>query len=139
MKIIQEREIVTTTIYSHTFDYEGYVGWGCMFDCSKEGRVNLFKMADPAQQNYLSCLLGFQAGKKVIDKGIISWQETYKREAKGLCDCGEEVYLGGFTNTCDKCGKDYNWAGQELAPRECWGEETGESYSDIMTPLGEDW
>lgn len=47
------------------------------------------------------------------------------------CRCGRELETPGFTNTCD-CGADYNWAGQELAPREQWGEETGESLSDIL-------
>lgn len=51
--------------------------------------------------------------------------------AIGKCDCGTEVELDGFTNTCDGCGSDYNWAGQLLAPREQWGEETGEHPADI--------
>lgn len=50
----------------------------------------------------------------------------------GLCDhCGKEVELYSFTNTCD-CGADYSISGQRLAPRSQWGEETGESYSDIV-------
>lgn len=48
------------------------------------------------------------------------------------CDCGEEVFCQGFTSTC-ACGADYNSSGQLLAPRDQWGEETGESYSDIMS------
>ncbi len=51
----------------------------------------------------------------------------------GDCDvCGTEVELGHFTCTCDKCGADYNWGGQRLASRSQWGEETGESLSDIL-------
>ena len=54
------------------------------------------------------------------------------RALVGLCNhCGTKVDLGGFTNTCRKCGTDYNWGGQELAPREQWGEETGEHPADI--------
>jgi hypothetical protein len=52
--------------------------------------------------------------------------------ALGVCSCGTNVLLEGFTNTCDNCGKDYNLGGQELAPRSQWGEETGESLSDIL-------
>lgn len=48
-----------------------------------------------------------------------------------LCDCGREVLCDRFTNTCD-CGADYNFAGQRLADRSQWGEETGESLSDIL-------
>jgi len=49
----------------------------------------------------------------------------------GECVCGREVMLYSFTNACD-CGRDYNMSGQELAPRSQWGEETGESASDIL-------
>jgi hypothetical protein len=48
------------------------------------------------------------------------------------CDCGEELECPDFTNTCE-CGADYNSGGQRLAPREQWGEETGESLSDILS------
>ena len=62
--------------------------------------------------------------------------------AVGRCSCGREVVLGGFTNSCE-CGRDYNSAGQELAPRSQWGEETGESLSDILLadvdPFGEEY
>ncbi len=52
--------------------------------------------------------------------------------AVGECNrCGADVHLYGFTNTCE-CGADYNMSGQELAPREQWGEETGESLADIL-------
>ena len=47
------------------------------------------------------------------------------------CDCGAELECQNFTNTCE-CGADYNSAGQRLAPRDQWGEETGESLADIM-------
>jgi len=47
------------------------------------------------------------------------------------CACGRTVACEGFTNTCE-CGADYNWAGQRLEPRACWGEETGETAADIL-------
>ena len=47
------------------------------------------------------------------------------------CDCGRQVQLTGFTNTC-ACGADYNSCGQRLGPRSQWGEETGEQLSDIL-------
>lgn len=47
------------------------------------------------------------------------------------CACGQTLETPGFTNTCE-CGADYNWAGQRLAHRSQWGEETGESLSDIL-------
>ena len=45
------------------------------------------------------------------------------------CTCGRKVECPNFTNTCD-CGADYNFAGQLLAPRDQWGEETGEHWFD---------
>jgi hypothetical protein len=47
------------------------------------------------------------------------------------CECGREVVCYGFTNECE-CGRDYNMSGSLLAPREQWGEETGESLADIF-------
>jgi hypothetical protein len=46
------------------------------------------------------------------------------------CACGRKVYCQGMTTTCE-CGREYNWAGQQLAPRNQWGEETGEHPSDL--------
>lgn len=59
----------------------------------------------------------------------------------GRCVCGNEVPLLDFINTCERCGRDYNMLGSLLAPRSQWGEETGESISDILRPFspGEDW
>lgn len=49
-----------------------------------------------------------------------------------ICVCGAKVYVPGFTNTCEKCERDYNWGGQLLASRSQWGEETGETADDIL-------
>lgn len=49
------------------------------------------------------------------------------------CQCGNVMVQGsGYFPTdylCNKCGKEYNSAGQSLAPRSQWGEETGEVFS----------
>ena len=55
----------------------------------------------------------------------------YREPAVGQCDCGAHVTLQGFTNTCDRCGADYNMSGNRLADRAQWGEETGEHLADI--------
>lgn len=49
----------------------------------------------------------------------------------GKC-CGKHMSFSNFTNTYDCCGSDYNASGERLAPREQWGEDTGESLADIM-------
>ncbi len=59
--------------------------------------------------------------------------EVIKMQPKIItCSCGRKVSCYEFTNTC-RCGADYNWCGQRLASREQWGEETGESASDILS------
>ena len=47
-----------------------------------------------------------------------------------LTCCGEDLILFNNTNTCPICGADYNMSGDRLAPREQWGEETGEYWQD---------
>ncbi len=44
--------------------------------------------------------------------------------------CGEDIVCRDFTQTCPHCEADYNMSGHRLAPREQWGEETGEHWSD---------
>lgn len=48
------------------------------------------------------------------------------------CDCGHFLHWPGPGRdyNCERCGRDYNSAGQLLAPREQWGEETGETAAD---------
>ena len=46
--------------------------------------------------------------------------------------CGHRLLCPDFTNTCPRCFTDYNWVGARLAPREQWGEETGETAADIL-------
>jgi len=72
---------------------------------------------------------------ELYKQGILSGMKPneYTEWAKIIpvvnCSCGEEIECTSFTNTCD-CGNDYNFAGQLLAPREQWGEETGEDWHD---------
>lgn len=48
------------------------------------------------------------------------------------CDCGATMDWEGPGRDvhCDRCGAEYNSAGQLLAPRSQWGEETGETAAD---------
>lgn len=57
--------------------------------------------------------------------------ETYERPVVEVKCCGQWMRVTGrFTTTCDDCGPDYNGNGSRLAPREQWGEETGEHWSE---------
>ena len=129
MKILKRREHKEIVSYYRVFDYEDSPGSGFSFDCDALGQV--FISNECAEKNYQSCLTGKVNGKKVVDQGIEKIANWHSDPAIGECQCGEQVVLWGFTNACE-CGRDYNSAGQELADRSQWGEETGESLSDIL-------
>lgn len=67
-------------------------------------------------------------------KDIRVYEASYWEPSMWICHCGEEIYGNGPGDDfgCDNCHRDYNAFGQELAPREQWGYETGEHYVDIV-------
>lgn len=50
------------------------------------------------------------------------------------CNCGEGVSLNdaargpNYSAQCQKCGQLFNLSGQQLAPKEQWEEDYGDSY-----------
>ena len=128
MKIIQQRETHEEVEYRLFYERVECSGSGFSFPCDENGNVNLAEMTPTG--SYQKCLNG---EIQVKDGKIITFRHTYTEPAIGLCDCGKEVELFGFTNTCEGCGRDYNMSGQLLASRSQWGEETGESLSDILS------
>ena len=128
MKILQRREHKTSVSFNHFFERKDERGAGFMFSCDESGKPLL--MNPDAERNYQECLSGANG---LIDHGVSCHEHSYVEPAVGECnDCGESVCLSGFTNTCE-CGADYNMSGQQLASRSQWGEETGESVSDILS------
>jgi len=123
MKILSKRTPVETKIYYREFENTNSTG-GSSFACDKDGK--LLKES----KYYEDSLKDVENGLK-IDLGIVEYTSRHVEPAIGECSCGEKVELKGFTNTCE-CGADYNMSGQLLAPREQWGEETGEHLSDIL-------
>ncbi len=136
-------------------------GAGCSFPCDKDGNVDLASLHPCAVDNYNQALSGFNhhivgamyhtvrdaegdvtyipfyctgrwETQTVRDEGVVVSEHVYNQPAVGECGCGKHVTLHGFTNTCE-CGRDYNSSGQLLASRSQWGEETGESLSDILS------
>jgi hypothetical protein len=129
MKIIKPRRDIENKEYERSFAWRDYhhLSAGFSFSCDADG--NFLPMVPAAEANLQRCLDGTY---DVIDEGIRCRKWTHTEPAVGQCRCGAEVELDGFTNTCDNCHADYNWAGQLLAPRSQWGEETGEHLSDIL-------
>lgn len=130
MKIIRYRETREEITYNLTFEWSKCPGAGFSFSCDENGNVDVENMNPAAKENLKKCLCGeYDVGYT----GVIKSTNSYTESAIGICNiCEEEVYLDGFTNTCEKCGTDYNMSGQQLASRRFWGEETGESLSDIL-------
>lgn len=140
MQIIQQSRVVEGVHYERYFSYAGHEGWGFGFPCDANGRLAPFE-TDAAEENYRKCIENTH-DKAVEDRGVVAHPYRYREPAVGRCVCGSTVSLGHFTNPCE-CGRDYNSAGQLLAPRSQWGEETGESVSDILMadsdPFGGDY
>jgi hypothetical protein len=130
MKIIRHREIEEGCTYSLVFDYVGEYNCGFSFPCDAQGNVDRLNPA--AANNYAACVAGTVGGSTVQAPRIHRYDWTRAVPAVGKCVCGDHVELEHFTNTCGRCGRDYNSAGQELAPRSQWGEETGETAADIL-------
>jgi len=131
MEIIQRRKVEFVTVHQLNFDITPGSGWS--FDCDATGSIDRAALNPAALENLLLCETGEVRGTKVGKGYVNTFEVRHTESAIGKCDCGEEVVLSGFTNTCDKCGADYNGSGQQLAPREQWGEETSEDLSDILS------
>lgn len=126
--IIHPRHYINVVSYVRQFSWRDTPSAGFSFECSEDGEVKTPEH-EAGRENLKKCLDGTY---DVIDNGVQSWPHSYVEPAVGRCVCGAEVVLEGFTNTCDKCERDYNSSGQELAPRGQWGEETGETAADIL-------
>jgi hypothetical protein len=124
MKIKQRSQVIETVSYSLCYDLYGRHS-GFAFDCDASGKVDEDKLPEAAKSSLAQCRAG--TVKPYVEKR----EKSYRQPSIGECQCGREVYLDRFTNSCD-CGRDYNSAGQQLADRSQWGEETGETASDIL-------
>ncbi len=110
-------------------------GCGFAFPCDAAGNVDASKVPD----SYPEAITGTVNGKPIGKPYVQTWTHRYREPAIGVCDdCGGDVELDRFTCACE-CGADYNTAGQQLAPRAQWGEETGESIGDILAADGDPW
>ena len=130
MKIISERERVEMVEFGMFFEYVDMSGAGYHFPCDSEGKVKTAELAEEALHSLATCVLNSEGRMR---PPVLMRHEYLHTEPKiGVCDdCGRKVWLERFTNTCD-CGADFNMSGQRLAPREQWGEETGETWQDII-------
>lgn len=82
-----------------------------------------------SDQGYINLISVINSGK--FDFNTFTSEFIQRIPAKIMC-CNNWLELHAFTNTCEKCNSDYNTAGQLLADRSLWGEETGEHYTDLF-------
>lgn len=157
MRIIRERQRHHEVTHRLCYSY-GEGGHGFSFPCDETGKVLLAELQPAGVESYRACVkgeitvwvdveyksdgkgdyvavpgTGRQVTYPVRGPGHEETERNWSEPAIGECNrCQREVELHGFTNTCE-CGADYNMSGQELADRSQWGEETGESLSDILS------
>ena len=128
MKLLQPSHTEEDVEYFLAYVYVDDAGAGFQFPCDATG-TPLLNGRPEAKANYEACLQGEVNGRAVEFVSLAQHVHYRHIPAEGRCACGRLVLLDGFTSTCD-CGRDYDSSGHELAPREQWGEETGESPSD---------
>ena len=132
MEIIKRRERIERVEYFLSYERKDIPGAGWSFPCDEQGNVKEDELQPAGLESLRECRANHTEGPFACHPPEVreSWTR-YTKPAIGRCHCGREVELYGFTNTCD-CGADYNSSGQLLAPRDQWGEETGESLADIL-------
>ena len=103
--------------------------WRCD-TCGFEGTTGTWKAHDGEEGHwcYKCRERSVKSPLRDVEVDELRWERGYT-EVK--C-CGAWLLCDRFTNTCERCHADYNGSGQLLAPREQWGEETGESVADIL-------
>jgi hypothetical protein len=128
VEIITPRRTVPHVERRREFEWKDCPGAGFSFDLDNNDEIIV---TDGNRENVARCLK--DGGATLYDNGInvIEWEHV--EPAVGRCSCGREVTLDTSPagNDCG-CGRIYNSSGQELAPRSQWGEETGETYADIV-------
>jgi hypothetical protein len=120
--IIKRREHIVTKTFHFDLTLHDEPGRGYSFPCDEHGTVA------PDKRERLAELLATGKYEAVVRQ----YDLRYIDPAVIRCACGSHVELRGFTNTCRVCERDYNMSGSELADRSQWGEETGETVSDVL-------
>lgn len=131
-KIIRQPKTKTGFAYSLDFEFKDNPGSGFGFKCDQDGIVDDHSLQNEGLKNFMYCQIGkFPNGEEVKCVGVKKREWRQFIPALLHCDCGWNVTLEFFTNSC-QCGRDYDRSGSILAPRSQWGEETGESMFEIL-------
>ena len=117
---IKKPSETTKTRYYHQFVFKNCRYRGFSFDCDKDGNV-----PEKNQDGFREC----REDKSLLYEGLKkdSWIAYDLGTIECICGATLELY-SYWTNECLKCGELYDDSGGLLAPREFWGEETGEIF-----------
>lgn len=127
-ELIRERSVRFETAYELEFATVSGSGSYLCFPCDKDGKPTITNPA--AAENYRAVMAGERPDLQ--DGRVRTLNIRIAEPAAVRCDCGAVVELySTWANACDACGREYNGSGQTLAPREQWGEETGETQADF--------
>ena len=107
----------------------GRFNCGYGFPCTPQGSLKVDMLSDCALGSLYDCI----HGRSGLEKwGVQRYVNRWVEPTVGECYCGHHIELAAFTNTCERCNRDYSMDGSLLASREQWGEETGETYHDVL-------
>lgn len=126
LRIIRDREHREDISHELVFASKVHRGCAYAFACNEAGEVLTAQLQPLAVLN----LEKARTSPDYYPARVRILRHRYTIPAAGICECGATVELDGWTNTCE-CGRDYDSGGGLLAPRYCWGEETGEHYADL--------
>ena len=90
------------------------------------------KASDSTEEAWNRCAEQLAGRREATDRVTRPYDHETQEPGEITCDCGCKLSLDGPGQDaeCDKCGAAYNSAGQKLADRSQWGEETGETAAD---------
>lgn len=134
-EIIEERRYETRVTYTlECTDRSGQTTCGFSFPCDAQGNVPADLNPD-ARRN----LEVARDETRYTPLRVVRYERHTVVPAILQCDCGATFHLGthGADASCPVCGAEYNTAGQRLASRALWGEETGETAADYDAGLSE--
>lgn len=136
-EFIRRRDYVTVVEYRYEYTYAGteprFRGCGFSFPCEKDGTIKFDEMEMAGKENLMYAIQAAERGE-YYDEGVVDHSREVAEPAVIKCNgCQRHLTLDSlWENECE-CGCLYNGSGQQLRPREEWGEETGETYADIVT------
>lgn len=128
-EIIQEARWETGVELRRVFERRSDPSSGYSFPCDEQGEPLPGEMQAAGWRSYFYVL---DHPEQYADRGVVKRRWACRHPAIIRCPCGKAVSLDdAWLNICS-CGRDFDGAGNVLAPRSQWGEETGESLAEMM-------